>query len=155
MLFVRESSTMTWAPCPHGVRTRGKKSLLSIAAERPTAAAVVNPKMPTAAKSGSRAHIPKKDEAPTTEIFLEETDDQAGTVDADVTDLAEQRAMHTVLRYQMQALRHSALPTLALWRSLQRWLRLRLRSASMPACHRSGPLRASVSSSATSVLCSE
>ena len=22
------SSTMTWAPCPHGVRTRGKKSLL-------------------------------------------------------------------------------------------------------------------------------
>ena len=43
-----------------------------------------------------------------TQIFLEETDDRAGTVDADITHLAEQRAMHTVLRYQMQALRHSA-----------------------------------------------
>ena len=52
--------------------------------------------------------MPRKDEAPMTEIFLEETDDRAGTVDADITHLAEQRAMHTVLRYQMQALRHSA-----------------------------------------------
>ena len=82
--------------------------LLSIAATRPTATAVMNPKMPAAATSDSGAHMPRKDEAPMTEIFLEETDDRAGTVDADITHLAEQRAMHTVLRYQMQALRHSA-----------------------------------------------
>ena len=75
---------------------------------RPTATAVMNPKMPAVATSDSGAHTPRKDEAPMREIFLEETDDRAGTVDADITHLAEQRATRTVLRYQMQALRHSA-----------------------------------------------
>ena len=82
--------------------------LLSIAATRPTATAVMNPKMPAAATNDSGAHMPRKDEAPMMKIFLEETDDRAGTVDADITHLAEQRAMRTVLQYQMQALRHSA-----------------------------------------------
>ena len=66
-------------------------------------------KMPAVATSDSGAHMLRQDEAPMTEIFLEETDDRAETVDADITHLAEQRAMHTELRYQMQALRHNSM----------------------------------------------
>ena len=42
-----------------------------------------------------------KEEVTTQEIYLQEADDQPGPVDADITHLAEQRAMQVVLRYQM------------------------------------------------------
>ena len=78
--------------------------LMSIAAARPTATAATNPQMPVMATVDTGVHTSTKEEAPTTEIFLEEADDQSGPVDADITHLAEQRAMHTVLRYQTPTL---------------------------------------------------
>ena len=46
-----------------------------------------------------------KEEAPAVEIFLADADDQSGPVDADIAHLAEQRAMHSLLRYQTQAVK--------------------------------------------------
>ena len=80
--------------------------LMSIAAARPTATAATNPQMPVIATDDTGVHTSTKEEAPTTEIFLEEADDQSGPVDADITHLAEQRAMHTVLRYQTLAVKY-------------------------------------------------
>ena len=62
--------------------------------------------MPVTATNDTGVHTSTKEEAPTTEIFLEEADDQSGPVDADITHLAEQRATHTVLRYQTLAVKH-------------------------------------------------
>ena len=45
-------------------------------------------------------HTPTKEDAPTKELYLHETEDQAGSVNADLTHLAEQRAMQMVHRYQ-------------------------------------------------------
>ena len=63
--------------------------------------------MPVAGTHDPGAHTSTKEEAPTKEIFIEEADDQSGPVDADITYLAEQRAMHMVL-YQTLAVRHLA-----------------------------------------------
>ena len=62
----------------------------------------VNPQMPEATPDAPKMHAPNKEEAPTTEIFLEEA------VDADITHLAEQRAMHTLFRHQTLAVQHAA-----------------------------------------------
>ena len=63
--------------------------------------------MPVADTNGPEEHTSTKEEAPATEIFLAEADDQSGPVDADIAHLAEQRAMHMLLRYQTQAVKHS------------------------------------------------
>ena len=81
---------------------RPEAGLISIAASRPIATVAVNPQMPEATPDAPKMHAPNKEEAPTTEIFLEEA------VDADITHLAEQRAMHTVFRYQTLAVQHAA-----------------------------------------------
>ena len=81
--------------------------LLSIAAARSAATAATNPQMPAADTNDPKGHTSTKEEAPAIEIFLAEADDQSGPVDADIAHLAEQRAMHSLLRYQTQAVKHS------------------------------------------------
>ena len=81
---------------------RPEAGLISIAASRPIATVAGNPQMPEATPDAPKMHAPNKEEAPTTEIFLEEA------VDADITHLAEQRAMHTVFRFQTLAVQHAA-----------------------------------------------
>ena len=91
--------------------------LLSIAAARPPTTSAANPQMPGATTEDPGARTSTKEEVTTQEIYLQEADDQSGPVDADITHLAEQRAMQTVLRYQMlsvkritQASPHTAEP---------------------------------------------
>ena len=81
--------------------------LLSIAAAKSAATAAANPQMPVA-DANPEAHASSKEEAPAIEIFLADADDQSGPVDADIAHSAEQRAMHSLLRYQTQAVKHSA-----------------------------------------------
>ena len=81
--------------------------LLSIAAARSAVTAATNPQMPFADTNDPEVHTSTKEEAPAIEIFLAEADDQSGPVDADIAHLAEQRAMHSLLRYQTQAVKHS------------------------------------------------
>ena len=74
--------------------------LLSIAAARPPMTGVANPQMPATPPDNPGPHTPTKEDAPTKELYLHETEDQAGSVNADITHLAEQRAMQMVHRYQ-------------------------------------------------------
>ena len=74
--------------------------LLSIAAARPPTTGAANPQMPGATTEDPGARTSTKEEVTTQEIYLQEADDQSGPVDADITHLAEQRAMQMVLRYQ-------------------------------------------------------
>ena len=80
--------------------------LLSIAAAKAAATAATNPQMP-AADANPEAQASSKEEAPAVEIFLADADDQLGPVDADIAHLAEQRAMHSLLRYQTQAVKYN------------------------------------------------
>ena len=75
--------------------------LLSIAAARPSTTGAANPQMPEAATEDPGVRTSTKEEVTTQEIYLQEADDQSGPVDADITHLAEQRAMQVALRYQM------------------------------------------------------
>ena len=81
--------------------------LLSLAAAKSAATAATNPLMPMVDANPS-VHASAKEETPAIEIFLADADDQSGPVDADIAHLAEQRAMHSLLRYQTQAVRYSA-----------------------------------------------
>ena len=74
--------------------------LLSIAAARPPAAGVTNPQMPVTPTEDPSTHSPTKAAAHTTEIYIQETEEQSGSVNTDITHLAEQRAMQMVHRYQ-------------------------------------------------------
>ena len=67
--------------------------LLSIVTARPPAMGTTNPQMPS-------THTPTEAAAPTKEIYLQEVEEQSGSVDTEITLLAEQRAMHMVHRYQ-------------------------------------------------------
>ena len=80
--------------------------LLSIAAAKSAATAATNPQMPVA-DANPEVHASSKEETPAMEIFLADADDQSRPVDADKAHLAEQRAMHSLLRYQTQAVKHS------------------------------------------------
>ena len=75
--------------------------LLSIAAARPPTTGAANPQMPGATTEDPGVRTSTKEEVTTQEIYLQEADDQSGPVDADITHLAEQRAMQVVLRDQM------------------------------------------------------
>ena len=66
----------------------------------PPTIGATNPQMPVVTAEDPGTHTSTKEEAPTKEIYLQEADDQSGPVDADITHLAEQRAMQMVLRYQ-------------------------------------------------------
>ena len=74
--------------------------LLSIAAARPPTTGAANPQMPAATTEDPGTRTSTKEEVTTQEIYLQEADDQSGPVDADITQLAEQRAMQMVFRYQ-------------------------------------------------------
>ena len=56
--------------------------------------------MPAAPTEDPGTRTSTKEEIATQEIYLQEADDQSGPVDADITQLAEQRAMHMISRYQ-------------------------------------------------------
>ena len=74
--------------------------LLSIAAARPPAVGATNPQMPVTPTEDPSTHSPTKAAAHTKEIYLQETEEQSGSVNTDITHLAEQRAMQMVHRYQ-------------------------------------------------------
>ena len=56
--------------------------------------------MPAASTNDPDTHTPTETAAPTKEIYLQEEEEQSGSVDTEITLLAEQRAMHMVHRYQ-------------------------------------------------------
>ena len=70
--------------------------LLSIGAARLPTTGAANPQMPGATAEDPGAHTSTKEEVTTQETHLQEADDQSGPVDADITHLAEQRAMQMV-----------------------------------------------------------
>ena len=74
--------------------------LLSIAAARPPTVGATNPQMPVTPTEDPSTHSPTKAAAHTKEIYLQETEEQSGSVNTDITHLAEQRAMQMVHRYQ-------------------------------------------------------
>ena len=59
-----------------------------------------NPQMPATPTEDPSTPTPTKEAAPTKEIYLQEAEEQSGSVDAEITHLAEQRAMQMVHRYQ-------------------------------------------------------
>ena len=74
--------------------------LLSIAAARPPTVGATNPQMPVTPTEDPSTHTPTKAASHTKEIYPQETEEQSGSVDTDITHLAEQRAMQMVHRYQ-------------------------------------------------------
>ena len=56
--------------------------------------------MPAKPAQDPSTHTSTKQDAPTAEIYLQEAEEQSGAVDAEITHLAEQRAMQMVHRYQ-------------------------------------------------------
>ena len=56
--------------------------------------------MPVTPTEDPSTHSPTKAAAHTKEIYLQETEEQSGSVNTDITHLAEQRAMQMVHRYQ-------------------------------------------------------
>ena len=74
--------------------------LLSIATARPPTTGTTNPQMPATPANDPSIHTPTKAAAPTKEIYLQEAEEQSGSVDTEITQLAEQRAMQMVHRYQ-------------------------------------------------------
>ena len=67
---------------------------------QPPAVGVTNPQMPVTPTEDPSTHSPTKAAAHTTEIYIQETEEQSGSVNTDITHLAEQRAMQMVHRYQ-------------------------------------------------------
>ena len=114
--------------------------LLSIAAARPPMTGVANPQMPATPPEDPGPHTPTKEDAPTKELYLHETEDQAGSVNADITHLAEQRGHangasipNTISRGRCQHKCRSCRVTRG---PAPRW---RLRSACTLICRRNGP----------------
>ena len=90
------------------------QSLLSVAAEGPTSTVAANPEMPPVPAEAHGAQKSAEATATTTEIDLRDTEN--GPVDADLTHMAEQRAMQIVHRFQTAAIEpvsytHLTLPT--------------------------------------------
>ena len=74
--------------------------LLSIVTARPPAMGTTDPQMPAAPANNQSTHTPTEAAAPTKEIYLQGVEEQSESVDTEITQLAEQRAMHMVHRYQ-------------------------------------------------------
>ena len=119
--------------------------LLSIAAARPPTTGAANPQMPAATTEDPGTRTSTKEEVATQEIYLQQADDQSGPVDADITQLAEQRAMH-IPYFGTKRSRSNALlkPVPTLLRNLQLCLRWCPLSAYMQTCRKSGLARLSV-----------
>ena len=99
----------------------------------------INPQMPAAPADDPSTHTPTKAAAPTKEIYLEEAEEQSGSVDTEITQLAEQRAMQMVHRYQtlsVEMIARASAETAERLEALPRW---RPQSACAPTCRRSGP----------------
>ena len=79
-----------------------RPGLTSTAASRPIATVAGNPQMLEATPDAPKMHAASKEEGSHHRNLLEEA------VDADITHLAEQRAMHTVFRHQTLAVQHAA-----------------------------------------------
>ena len=77
---------------------------------RPAATGVANPQMPAPSTNdpSTDAHTPAGTTVPTTEIYLQEEEEQSGSIDAEIALLSEQRAMHVVHRYQTLSVNTSA-----------------------------------------------
>ena len=73
--------------------------LLSIATARPPTTSTTNPHMPAMPPNDQGTHTPTEAAARTKEIYLQDAEERE-SVDAEITQLAEQRAMHMVHRYQ-------------------------------------------------------
>ena len=84
--------------------------LLSMVTARPAATGAANPQMPapSANEPSTDTHTPAGTAAPTTDIYLQEEEEQSGSVDAEIALLSEQRAMHVVHRYQTLSVNVSA-----------------------------------------------
>ena len=78
------------------------QSLLSVAAEGPTSTVAANPEMPPVPAEAHGVQKSADVRATTTEIDLRDTEN--GPVDADLTHMAEQRAMQMVHRFQTAAI---------------------------------------------------
>ena len=78
------------------------QSLLSVAAEGPTSTVAANPEMPPVPAEAHGVQKSADERATTTEVDLRDTENDP--VDADLTHMAEQRAMQMVHRFQMAAI---------------------------------------------------
>ena len=64
---------------------------------RPATTGAANPQMPAPSTNDPGTHTPADTAAPTTEIYLHEVEEQSKPIDAELAQLAEQRAMHASL----------------------------------------------------------